>query len=371
MNFDIQPDARMESEHNYIRLPQNLREELGVIVGQFLQLQGKEELVLQVRNEQPLTQGENVAYVSLENFERLQGVEVEFQIPEVTLGCDPEFHILYRNQLISAATYLPFAGQIGCDGTLGELRPGYGRHERQVISNLQNLIPQIPTRMKRSQWARNLPKDGRQFRFEAHSYYAQLYAGFHVHLGIPPEILNTRKDFNRAAMNHLVQCLDWYVALPLVPLETSHRRRVGGGQYGRPGDYRPSNLTLEYRVPGAFYLRSPALTEGLLGLCLLVTESTVSRLKAASQDFVKLHKMGKADLQEVMPIPSPDEIRETLLAPGAKVAQRQLGGIQKQLSSLASYEKHQEGIERFFRIVETGERPRADILRNWEKQREA
>jgi hypothetical protein len=369
MNFDIRPDASMRDEYNIIRMPQHLREELGVILGQFLQLRGsKEELVLQIWSSSDFPEGESVAYVNPENFEKLKGVEVEFEILEVTLGCDPEFHILYRNQLISAATYLPYAGQIGCDGTLGELRPRYGKHESQVVANLRHLIPQIPSRMKRSRWARNLPPDGREFRLEAHSYYAQLCAGFHIHLGIPPEILNTRKDFNRAAMNHIVQCLDWYVSVPLVPLEVSHQRRIGGSQYGRPGDYRPSNRTLEYRVPGAFYLRSPALAEGLLGLSLLVTENVVSQLKTASQDFLKLHRMTKADLQEAMPIPEPDEIRGTVLAPDVRVAQKQLAGIQKQLASLASYKKHQEGIERFLRIVETRERPRADILHNWKEQ---
>ena len=366
MNFDIRPDSCMQREQNYIRLSRNLREELGVILGQFLQLRGREELVLQIWNS--LVPEDNVAYVSPGNFEILKDMDIEFKILEVTIGCDPEYFIIYRDQLISAATYLPFSGQIGCDGTLGELRPRYGKHERQVVANLQSLIPQIPYRMKRSQWAKTLPRDGREFRLEAHSYYAELPAGFHVHLGIPPEILNTRKDFNRAAMNHIVQCLDWYVGVPLVPLEISHQRRTGGGQYGRPGDYRPSNLTLEYRVPGAFYLRSPALAEGLLGLCLLVTENIVSRLKTASQNFIKLHKMTKGDLDEVMPIPEPGRIRGTMLASNVTVAQKELGGIQKQLSTLASYKKHRDGVERFFRMVETGERPRADLLHNWKEQ---
>lgn len=366
MNFDIQPLTAMAGEHNYIRLPATLREELGVIVGQFLQFRGGEELVLQILP--AASSSANYAYLSPENFEKLKGPSVEFEVLEVTLGCDPEFYLIYCNQIISAATYLPFSGQIGCDGTLGELRPRYGKHERQVIAQLRNLIPQIPRHMKRSRWAKNLPRDGQQFRIEAHSYYDQLCAGFHVHLGIPPEILNTRKDFSRAAMNHLVKCLDWYVSVPMVPLEASHQRRVGRSHYGQPGDYRPSNLTLEYRVPGAFYLRSPALAEGLLGLSLLVTESVVSRLKAASQDFVKLHRLTEADLQEVMPIPGPDEIRGTLLAASTTPAQRHLGRIRKQLTGLPTYGKHREGVETFFRIVEREERPRADILHNWKEQ---
>ncbi len=367
MGFDIRPSLKMKQEYNYIRMSQSLREKLGVITGQRLQLRGKEELILEIRSS--LKREDDVAYVSPVNFKRIKGPPVvEFEILEVTLGCDPEFFVIYKNRLVSAATYLPYSGQIGCDGTLGELRPSYGRHERQVIANLKNLIPQIPRKMKRSSWARTMPRDGSQFQLEAHSFYAQLPAGFHVHLGIPPEILNTRKDFNRMAMNHIVQCLDWYVGVPLVPLETNHQRRLGGAQYGKPGDYRPSNLTLEYRVPGAFYLRSPALAEGLLGMCLLITENIVSRLKVASGNFVDLHRLTKPDLQAVMPIPEPDEIRGTLLDRDLKVAKKHLGAIHKQFSELATYDKHQDGVENFFRLVETGKRPTADLLHNWKGQ---
>lgn len=355
MGFDIQPSSKMRREYNYIRMSQSLREKLGVVTGQRLQLRGKEELILEIRGTIELKG--DTAYISLANFKKIKDTSaVEFKILEVTLGCDPEFFVVHKNRLVNAATYLPFSGQIGSDGTLGELRPSYGRHERQVVANLRRLIPQIPKEM------------GELFQLEAHSFYAQLPAGFHVHLGIPPEILNTRRDFNRMAMNHIVQSLDWYVGVPLIPLETNHRRRLGGTQYGKPGDYRPSNLTLEYRVPGAFYLRSPALAEGLLGTCLLVAENIVSQLKVASGNFVDLHKLTKSDLQTVMPIPEPDKIRETLLDRDPKIARKHLGAIHKRLSELTTYGKHQNGIETFFRLVETGKRPTADLLHNWKGQ---
>ena len=266
MDFDIEEARWMgEQDRNRIHIPPHLRAKLGILVGQMLQLRGKETVILQVFDCSPIFE---TALVNAENFAKIEGHDVQFKILDVTLGCDPEFFIIHGNgphndQIMSAATYLPFQGNIGCDGCLGELRPHYGRHEDEVVAELSTLVPQIPKRMVRSSWARTLPTDGNVFRYEAHSYHFARSAGFHVHLGIPPEILNTRKDFNRAAMDHLVKCLDWYVSVPLIPLEDNPLRRTGKTQYGLPGDYRPNNLTLEYRTPGAFYLRTPSLTRGL------------------------------------------------------------------------------------------------------------
>ncbi len=367
MEFEVIPKSQMSIEHNFIRVSRNVREELGVLFGQFIQLRGEDELVLQILKADTAW-GEG-AFVSPENFKKLNKEDLEFQILEVTLGCDPEFFIKHKNRIISAATYLPFVGQIGSDGALGELRPRYGKHEKHVVQNLQGLIPQIPSKMKRSHWATNLPQDGRQFDYEAHSYYGEMSAGFHVHLGIPPEILNTRTDFNRLAINHMVQCLDWYVSLPMVPLEANHQRRLGRTQYGQPGDFRPSNLTLEYRTPGAFYLRSPALTEGLLGLALLVTENLVSRLKVVSNNFLNLNKLTRTDLHEVMAIPEPRKIQAILMDRDIGKVSSLLDSVYSTITDMVNYKEHQDGIERFFRIVESGERPSANILHNWRKEK--
>lgn len=358
-----------DEDNNRIRIPPNIRAEMGVLVGQFIQVRGKETVVLQVSGCSPYYK---TALVSPDNFARIDGPNVQFKILDVTLGCDPEFFIIrgngpHNDQLMSAATYLPFRGQIGCDGCLGELRPRYGRHEDAVVKEIQRLIPQIPGRMKRSSWAKTLPTDGNAFRYEAHSYRFARAAGFHVHLGIPPEILNTRKDFNRVAMNHLVQCLDWYVSVPMVPLEDNALRRTGRTQYGLPGDHRPSNMTLEYRTPGAFYLRTPSLTRGLLGLSLMIAETVVSRLKIASKNFIDLREITKAELHEVMPIPEPNTIRSTLLAESVDPAKRELERIHKQLTDLPNYGKHEGTVKEFFREVERGYRPGPNLLRNWKE----
>jgi hypothetical protein len=353
----------MLGDQQTIRLPQKVREDMGLFINQFLQLSGKEVLVLQVKGTPDATL--DYACVSLENFEKIKGKSVEFSIPDVTLGCDPEFFIMWDKTLMSAATYLPFQGQIGSDGTLGELRPSYARHEDGVVANLTQLIPRITGKMCREKWATGFPRNGDKFRVEAHSYYRGLAAGFHIHLGIPPEILNTRTDFSRIAMNHLVQCLDWYVSVPMIPLEVNPNRRAAGTSYGNPGDYRPSNLTLEYRTPGAFYLRTPKLARGLLGLCLMVTETVVSRMKTASNNFVNLHRLSKDDLNDMLPVPQASVIKKTLLDRNSQTGLSYLEGIQESLCGLSSYAKHEQSVSGFFREVESRRVPGPNLIENW------
>jgi hypothetical protein len=365
MDFDIQPSELLCEADQTIALPQKLRMEMGLLVGQFMQISGKKKLILRIGDS--IDESHTCAYVSASDFHKIEGQQVEFEILDVTLGCDPEFFVMWGNVPICANTYLPFQGQIGADGNLGELRPMYALHEDEVTQNLGALIPKIRARMKRSEWATGFPLDGRRFKIEAHSYHNGMAAGFHVHMGIPPEILNTRKDFSRAAMNHLVKCLDWYVSVPLVPLEVSSGRRIGTTSYGKPGDYRPSNTTLEYRTPGGFYLRTPTLTRGMLGLCLMVAESVVSRMKAASKNFTALNKLSCTDLHDIMHIPPTNQIKSALLSKDTHEAQNHLDRIQEELSTLPTYKTHQRSVEEFFSEVRVGKAPIPDLIRNWKE----
>lgn len=363
MDFQISSDPRMEGQGGYISLPQNFRMELGVLVGQFVQLQ---DSVLQIV--ESLDGEQEQSFVSGGVFDRLKEGDTKLKVLEVTLGCDPEFFIFYPNKsLASATTYLNSMGEIGCDGILGEWRPHYGLDENEVTETLKSLIYRTPASMKRAPWARGLPENGRNFLLSAYSWHMGLPAGFHIHLGIPPEILNTRKEFNWAAMNHIIRCLDWYVSVPLVPLETDHGRRLGKSQYGKPSDSRPTNVTLEYRTPGAFYLRTPVLAAGMMGIALLVAESVVSRMKEESRGFVNLHKLTGSQLQNIMPIPEDNMTRGILLSKGIRKAQGALDSIQRRLSELPTYDRHRSAIEEFFRVVENNKQPGPNLLKNWKE----
>lgn len=364
MEFDIKPYWDKEIAETRISLSEELKKELNVIDGQFIKLNNKNsEVVLEI--EGPVHTGQKDAYVNPNNYSRLDLSSLEFKILTVTLGCDPEFFILWKDRIISAATYLPYSGAVGADGTLGELRPPYAKNEYRLTENIQSLISQIPSKMRRKSWASGFPEDGKPFSILGHSYFRGLAAGFHIHLGIPPEILNTRKDFNRTAMNYIIQCLDWYLSVALIPLEENHNRRLGTTKYGKPGDYRTSNCTLEYRTPGGFYLRSPVLTKGILGIALLVTENIVSQMKNLSNNFVDLQRLTMEDFRKIIPIPDSKQIRTTLLSKEVSVSQNYIPEIKNTLSNLRNYKVHSSSVENFFREVEELRMPEPNLMNNW------
>jgi len=364
LNFNVKASDKVALET--ILISPLLALELELIEGQYLQLQGNDKVVLKSQFALDIPPEENetsVAWIHPQHFVVLGAEAPRLKVLEITVGCDPEYFILNNKAIVSAASYLPFQGEIGCDGTLAELRPHYGKHESEVVGNLRKLIPQIPSRLGSNKWAG--PK--KPFSYEAHSYYSGFPAGFHIHLGLPPEVLNTRTEFNRTTLNYLVRALDWLVSVPLLPLEVAHERRLGRGKYGKPGDYRPSAITLEYRTPGAFYLRTPALAQGLMGMCLAITEDLLTKVKQVSNNYVKLDKVTVADLNNILPIPEPSDILKLLGTREPEQARSKLEDIYSRLSKLSSFSLHKESIEGFFRVVENKERPSPFLLTNWKE----
>jgi hypothetical protein len=71
-------------------------------------------------------------------------------------------------------------------------------------------------------------------------------------------------------------------------------------------------------------------------------------MKVASQNFTKLHHLGSADLQEIMPKPDSEKIRETLTHRNPQVAARELDKIRKQLEELPTFGKHAPAVNAFF-----------------------
>ena len=257
----------------------------------------------------------------------------------------------------SAASYLPFAGQIGCDGGLAELRPTYGVHEDEVADSLRQLISKIPEKIGQT----------KGLSYEAHSYYSDLAAGFHVHIGLPPEMVHTKNTFHKAAVEYLVRCLDWYVSSLAAPLEINPKRRCSESGYGQPGDYRMSNYTLEYRTPGGILLRGPTLARGLLGACLLVAEHFVNRVLPSSRELLDLDKLTPDDLSTALPIPRPALIRHALRDPKLELLNKALPRIVSTLRGMPEYDKHSPGVEEFIRVVEARKLPTPNIMDNWRR----
>ena len=91
MEFEVIPKSQMSIEHNFIRVSQNVREELGVLFGQFIQLRGEDELVLQILKADTAW-GEG-AFVSPENFKKLNK-EDRMKVLEML------FEVIYADEVI-------------------------------------------------------------------------------------------------------------------------------------------------------------------------------------------------------------------------------------------------------------------------------
>lgn len=266
MELNIVPGSSCALHH--IRMSKSLRYRLDLDLGDCLVFDmAKGQYALMVerpRLEDRLLQREYVAVVSKDCpilYEK--GQDVYVQPHELTIGADPEIFLLDRKaRLIHANQILPFQSEFGNDGHLAELRPEFALGPEQLVSNLGRLIKDIPNK---------LPSGIFPF---ASSYYRHRCAGFHIHLGLPIELLSFAADKTDAFLKNLVATLDYFVGIPTAALDSSDYRRFSM-EYGNPGDYRLSMRTLEYRTPGGFNLVSPLYAKSMLSIAFFVMEKAL------------------------------------------------------------------------------------------------
>ena len=125
--------------------------------------------------------------------------------------------------------------------------------------------------------------------------------------------------------------------------------------------------TIEYRTPGAFYLRTPKLARGLLGLSLLITENLVSKIKVLSNNFTRLPELTPEELQDVIEVPAPEYVLQVLKSREASLPKRCLDQIKESLGALPNFKDHAVAISEFFREVDEDNVPSPDLLVNWRK----
>lgn len=204
----------------------------------------------------------------------------------VTIGADPEFFVTKNGEPYPICGLLggtkkapkPFhVGHVQEDNVMAEFNIPPAHSESEFVSNvigmrdqmteylkLQELIPdfcsvkQFPMEALSSLQAQNI---GCEPDYNAYTYEknpTQNYgtmgpfrtASFHVHIGIPDNLLEEMPDF-RAACARLCDAL---VLIPIMVLgaDDSKRRQF----YGKAGSFRPKPYGLEYRGLGAEVLKS-------------------------------------------------------------------------------------------------------------------
>ena len=303
--------------------------------------------------------GEDVAYVTQEVLSRVTGDETTpFR---VTLGCDPEFVLLDKNNnVLSASYWLPTRGVIGSDGPLAELRPKPSDHEDDVVDNLRKLIKTLPllTKIKFGDDVTVTP--------QAHSCFNNYAIGFHIHLGAPREILTYAAPNTKEFIQSFITVMDYFVGIPAMLLEDSNIRRLGDGDYGKPGDYRVSTNTIEYRTPGGFHLRHPEYAAGIMGLALCIGEEVFNEWRKLSNGWRDLDKVSSFEnFRERYDLPEKRIIMWALVEHTKTEAVKHLPNMIKQLQKLDSFQRHSKSICNYFNLVANNTQYPSNILQNW------
>ena len=198
--------------------------------------------------------------------------------PYITIGCDPEFFLLNTNtnQLFPPYRILRKNDKIGYDGRLVELRPDPSIYPDIVTRNIKELLRKFQGILDRN-GLDNL-------EMVAKSSGWNNYAGFHVHFGLPKNLLSSIMSSNNSKkiLYLILHVLDYYVATicTIIEGDVDYSRRCSVNiSYGKLSDYRINYKTLEYRVPGGALLKHPKLSTGLLSICSLVVHDILERLK--------------------------------------------------------------------------------------------
>ena len=374
MKLMINPSKLMEDkakeerliERKVIRIPKDLRELSKLDLGGFLDMRAADNsiisLAIEKAYEEDVGSNSSSAYVTNEIFELLtnnssNSCEVE-PINNITLGCDPELILVDRKDanIITAGKYFKKWDPVGYDGLLLEFRPLPSTDVDVVIANISNMLTQ----------ARQKINDN-QVMITAVSAYRKVTAGFHLHYGIPNDLLGYKKI---KIADQIVKIMDYYVGVPSILPEgddDSYRRTAPYLAYGKPGNYRLDNRTLEYRVPGAALMKHPILAHGIISIGATVIEDIVSRIKHCTDNFTKLDYVSTdKDIRELYPdIPTVMTIFSIVCSADIKLAMTYYDNIRSGIEKMVGYEKRADSINEYFKCVESKMSFSPDMEVNW------
>jgi hypothetical protein len=339
-------------EDRTIRMPQKYRELLGCDIGQFIGLKTVDNdiLSLQVMQafKEDLEQGEDCAYVTSELFNNLNinpHNECDLKIVnDITLGCDPEFFLISDKNIVPANRYFNKYAPVGSDGMLAEIRPAPSVDEHVVVNNIRKQLLEARARIDK--------RGHKHIRLHAASGYNGLTAGFHLHFGLPTNLLGI-SDIKTPVIEQIVRVLDYYVGMPCVlqeGIEDSQRRCATFVPYGKAGDYRLDYRTLEYRVAGGAMLKHPILTTGLLALGAVVIEDIISRVKLCTDNFANFSFINNdLNLNKLYPnVPSKNELVELVGVPGTEGVVRHIDKIVTDVGKMVGFNKRSASVENLF-----------------------
>lgn len=367
------------NDDRLIRVPAELREKLGLETGLFLCLKsnsrGSIPLQVALAYIEDAEKNDRCAYVSEDTYKQLsirKKVVNSLVKPadDILIGADPEFFLVDKitGGNISAGHFFPHYGEVGNDCGLAELRPRPGFNEYEVTSNLNTLMVKAYSHLD----TRTLYKD-REIDMVAASMLNGATAGFHIHFGLPQILLKGTSEAHRI-LQKMVTVLDYYVGIPAILPEGSEdfqRRSKEYSRYGKPGDHRADELTLEYRVPGGHLLRHPLLTMGILGIGTVTMKDLLSRIKASSNGYKDMYKIEEyKDMSNLYPrLPAQEEVYHSVVSHKTDKAVSHTMSIMKDISNMIGYRDRSKVIIDYFdyilAYIKHGKKFGGDIAYNW------
>lgn len=358
MKLDLEVSKKMSQrgENELIRLSSSDIKRLNTKLGNYLKLTTSNKTNIRVKVEEiyleDISKNKKVSYVSQETFDILTGSK---KFEGVTLGCDPEFVFLNQKRRVFPASYwLPAKGPIGSDGPLAELRPDPAEHEEEVVENLRKLIHILPF------------LGSKEIVAEAHSCWQNYAIGFHIHLGAPKELTTLSAPRAREFVKSFITVLDYFVGIPAMLLEDSNIRRLGNGIYGKPGDYRVSTKTIEYRTPGGYHLRHPKYAAGIMGLALCTAKEVLTWTEEKSSAWKNLGRYSEfKHLKKKFNLPDKKEIVWVLSDPSKKSSLTHIPNMISQLQQMGGFKDHQDSISSYFGLVLDNKQFSPNLAKSW------
>ncbi len=347
-------------EDRLIRIPSDIRHKFGVNTGLFLSLNGVDgEIMLQAAKAYSTdAQKDNACiYVSQSTYDILDLKQKLIVNPadDILIGCDPEFFLVDRSngRNVSATHFFPHYGELGSDGGLAELRPRPSHHEINLVTDIYSLLQRAYNHIN----SRTLFR-AQDIHMASASHLDGASAGFHIHFGLPYTLLGAGRyiDDVNPLLAYIVHILDYYIGIPAILPEgsvDSTRRSIRFSTYGKPGDHRVDQLTLEYRVPGGHLLRHPVLTAGILAISIVVMKDILSRMQIYSDGFQdKAAFQNYRELRNLYPnLPDKEIVNDCIVSEDVGLAVDQLDTILRDIQKMIGYSQNNKSIANYFSYI--------------------
>lgn len=310
---------QLRKETDTIRIPSRLMNYVGVEIGDKLLLDDGRILLVGkafLQDEKKAT-----AFVSKVDPALIinEATKITPLAPDtMTIGCDPEFILLDKRtgEVVHADAIFSGKGPLGCDAGLAEIRPAPQLSPVDVVENIRELLSTA------KQQTNLLPI--------ACSSYKGWMVGFHIHFGFPKALLLQAAEHSREFIENTILVLDYLVGIPAMLRDTSDSRRALPGEYGKPGDYKISENTLEYRVPGGFHLRCPRYALELMTAAYIVVEDVIGRGQLLNKYWSDTSSFfSREDFSNVYNIPNKKTIIKILTSKNKELAKKEIHNVKE------------------------------------------